>query len=142
MLSATKHLGSGVRSFEEFTLSGTSVLTSGGNLLRFMHSGYLLAPTRLANDAKLRQIGNDASASTASQSSNLQGVRASITACSGKSKGGGVPLHFQELYCLNKTFKGLIYDIYSCIFSSLLKIPLTYRSFCTLFLKHNHWFIG
>ena len=37
-----------------------------------------LAPTRLANGAGLRQIGNDANASTASQSSNLQGVRASV----------------------------------------------------------------
>jgi thioredoxin-dependent peroxiredoxin len=38
------------------------------------------APIRLAKDAELRQIGNDASASTASQSSNLRGERASSSA--------------------------------------------------------------
>jgi hypothetical protein len=38
------------------------------------------APIRLANDAELRQIGTGASASTASQSSNLQGVRSSSSA--------------------------------------------------------------
>ncbi len=75
-----------------------------------------LAPTRLANDAYGlemrpvndagasldRQIGNDASASTATQSSNLQGLRyaqtgrkeTSSAARSGKSKGEGMPLHF------------------------------------------------
>jgi hypothetical protein len=46
---------------------------------------WALVLIRLANDAKLRQIGNDASASTATQSSNVQGVRASSTVCSGQT---------------------------------------------------------
>jgi signal transduction histidine kinase len=75
-----------------------------------------LTSTRLANDAGGldiradndasasldRQIGNDASTSTATQSSNLQGLRyaqsarkeSSSATRSGKSKGEGTPLHF------------------------------------------------
>ena len=40
-----------------------------------------------SNAAELRQIGNEASASTAMQSSNLQGVRTAIFA---EQKSGGV----------------------------------------------------
>jgi hypothetical protein len=54
-----------------------------------LSKNWALVPIRLANDAELRQIGNDASASTASQSSNLQGVRASSTVCSGQTIGEG-----------------------------------------------------
>jgi hypothetical protein len=72
-----------------------------------------MASTHLANDASVlemhlvndagasleRQIGNDASASTATQSSNLQGLRyaqtgrkeTSSAAHSGKKKGEGSP---------------------------------------------------
>ena len=75
-----------------------------------------MASTHLANDASVlemhpvndagasleRPIGNDASASTATQSSNLQGLRyaqsarkeSSSATRSGKSKGEGTPLHF------------------------------------------------
>jgi hypothetical protein len=42
--------------------------------------------SHLANDAELRQIGNDASASTASQSSNLQRVRASTYGQAGRAE--------------------------------------------------------
>jgi two-component system sensor histidine kinase BaeS len=63
-----------------------------------------LGTTRLANDAGGLDIrtDNDASASTATQSSNLQGLRyaqsarkeSSSATRSGKSKGEGMPLHF------------------------------------------------
>jgi hypothetical protein len=46
-----------------------------------------LVSSHTSNDAVLRQIGNEASASTAAQSSNLQGVRASIFPL---QKSGGV----------------------------------------------------
>ncbi len=68
MLSATKHLGSGVRCFAEFTLSEA-------NILRMTHQ-------------EVAYLG-----------SCILGTRK------------GVPLHFRELYCVNKIFKGLIYDI-------------------------------
>ena len=54
-----------------------------------LSKNWALVLIRLANDAKLRQIGNDASASTAAQSSNLQGVRASSIVCSGQTIGEG-----------------------------------------------------
>ena len=91
-------------------------------------TGRWLAPIHLTNDASglaihsvnaasaahLSQIGNDAGASTASQSSNLQGLRyaqaeckeASTAAQSGEMQGKASLLHFSRKVMLHGIARG------------------------------------